>query len=861
MSKKSLKVGIATLLVLLIAMATASAAEQDVTLEANNITVKFISVEYDTSVTPNKVIEDYGNLLKFEVIYTPGKGSIQLIDNSTGNYVWAATLSGSGYDTFSLDTTALGLMPGEYNLKIKQISTGDTFDLLADKGTIISIKSAKPMVTVTLKNPSNQIAKGDNVSYEVAVYGSDEFTWYLTGPFKETGMNATVTALTNHKATVTFNTTRILADWNGSTGAYSFKVVSGETEVSTTFYIVNPTVTVNVDKDEVRLGESVKVTGTTNVAETGSEFDDGNDNKVTIEVQDSDGNVVLNTTANIDADGSFEKEITFGLDMATGTYKIVATVTTGAYIDDDSVTIEVKDPELKITMDKISFARGETISIKGTTSLPAGTEVVISGLGAFCSDVAGDVRVLVDSEGNFATVDYTVKADASLSTYTVKAKVLTSTGSVLVEDSVSIKIVRQSLDAALDKTTVVKGGKIKVTGTTTVAKVYIFADADGVFDGVTKLPYENKAFTPTGAMAVDVKDDKFEKTITVLTTADAGAYTLYVFAPADANIVDPVSDAQRIFSVQVVEVGFVEVPEVIKMVRGDDVTVEVKVNAPNPDDVYVNGTFKGYGIDVTMQFTQGTEEGVFELPLYPFYNDTTGTLESTGTPDQLLATGMYTLTLRLYYKGGKEVEEAKTSIPVEVVAPELNVDVPAEVKKGDQLTVVVSTNRGEGYDGIYVVLKAPMKTYTQRLYTDENGMATATFETFGLDIGEYKIYVRDTMGTINGELKDFYDIDPTDAYARQYYAQDDVLVVKAVSIVEELAPTPTPTPEATPTPTPEPTPTPTPEKTPTPEPTPTATPEETPTPTPTREEKPTPGFEAVFAVAGLLAVAYLLRRK
>ena len=66
------------------------------------------------------------------------------------------------------------------------------------------------------------------------------------------------------------------------------------------------------------------------------------------------------------------------------------------------------------------------------------------------------------------------------------------------------------------------------------------------------------------------------------------------------------------------------------------------------------------------------------------------------------------------------------------------------------------------------------------------------------------------------------------------------------------APTPTPTPVVSPTPTPEVTPTPTPpEVTPTPPPV-------TPTPTPT--PKP-PGFEAVFAIAGLLAIAYLVLRR
>jgi PGF-CTERM protein len=66
-------------------------------------------------------------------------------------------------------------------------------------------------------------------------------------------------------------------------------------------------------------------------------------------------------------------------------------------------------------------------------------------------------------------------------------------------------------------------------------------------------------------------------------------------------------------------------------------------------------------------------------------------------------------------------------------------------------------------------------------------------------------------------------------------------------------------PAATATPTPTPTPTATPKPTVMPTPTPTPTPTATPTPTPTPKA---PGFEAIFAIAGLLAIAYVvLRRK
>ncbi|MGB2728516.1 MAG: PGF-CTERM sorting domain-containing protein [Halobacteriota archaeon] len=70
-------------------------------------------------------------------------------------------------------------------------------------------------------------------------------------------------------------------------------------------------------------------------------------------------------------------------------------------------------------------------------------------------------------------------------------------------------------------------------------------------------------------------------------------------------------------------------------------------------------------------------------------------------------------------------------------------------------------------------------------------------------------------------------------------------------ITPEPTPSPSPTPTAFPSLTPTPTPTPTPLVAPSPSP---AAP--TPTPTP-----PAPGFEAIFAIAGLLAVAYLVRRR
>ena len=81
----------------------------------------------------------------------------------------------------------------------------------------------------------------------------------------------------------------------------------------------------------------------------------------------------------------------------------------------------------------------------------------------------------------------------------------------------------------------------------------------------------------------------------------------------------------------------------------------------------------------------------------------------------------------------------------------------------------------------------------------------------------------------------------------------DTVTVEILAAVPSPSPSPSPTVSPTPTPTP----------TPTPSPSPAASPvaPTTPTPTPSPSPSPTPGFEAIFAVAGLLTIAYLVLRR
>jgi len=147
----------------------------------------------------------------------------------------------------------------------------------------------------------------------------------------------------------------------------------------------------------------------------------------------------------------------------------------------------------------------------------------------------------------------------------------------------------------------------------------------------------------------------------------------------------------------------------------------------------------------------------------------------------------------------------------------LKLDPISAVGVGEPLVVTGESNRKDGYP-IVVTCKGPVELDPQTVKL-ENGTFSVTFDTSKATAGEYLVKADDGDGH-------------TDE--------------KTVEILETI-PTPTP-PPTTPVPTPTPTIA--------PPPTPTPTPAPTPTPTPGA-----PGFEAVFAIAGLLAIAYLVLRR
>nr|CBH37923.1 hypothetical secreted protein [uncultured archaeon] len=153
----------------------------------------------------------------------------------------------------------------------------------------------------------------------------------------------------------------------------------------------------------------------------------------------------------------------------------------------------------------------------------------------------------------------------------------------------------------------------------------------------------------------------------------------------------------------------------------------------------------------------------------------------------------------------------------------VKLDPVAAVNAGAPLDVTGTSNRQQGYV-IVVTCKGPVELAPHTVKV-ENDTFGCVFDTTTATTGEYIVKADDGDGHVD-EVEVFI----TGKAMQEAEAAVEKAAEVAKEIVEEITATPVPTPKPTPAPTPEPTP------------------------------KP-PGFEAIFAIAGLLAVAYLVHRR
>ncbi len=677
----------------------------------------------------------------------------------------------------------------------------------------------------------------------------------------------------------------IPADW--MEGVYVAKIVAGNksykepsdptrSEAVATFKVEKPDIlSIDVPAQHVK-GTDLVITGTTNLQKSGTKNDNETkypnvENIATLEITDLNDNTKATATAYIDEGGSFKFKIdNFGKDLDTGYYKVKITIDSGALTDTETTTFELVKATLKLTADKYSVTRGSSVTFTIDTNLKINSAVNFtiedqrivdhtksgSKTETYYVDALGDVKIKI-----------TVDTEAPLTDYKFKAEI----PNLGVSDEVIITVVKQALNITAEKNVAVRGGSVRFTGTTTADIVYIYASERDVFEvsgtPVAELPSETEltgSYLDTAKVYPDT-NDKLDFKISVNKNADPGAYYLYFYAPANTSKVDRASDAQAVIAITVTDprIVSVDIPSRIPY-QG---AVEVSILTDPGDRENVRLDFVLEGMNIKARPSDFGLAGMW-MPDAKNYVNFTLDLKNYKNGDKQIEPGLYVFTVKLYLctdsscSSTEEVDSARTEKLVEIVPQTLDVEIsPSTIVVGDKITVTITTNREgkAGYDHIWITMVGPNYKAVQRVTLDSSGKGVATFETIGLSAGTYKFYIRDTAGTINEDqitenklVEDLYNLDPADPIARVYGAQDDILVVKTIELLEKAVTTTT---TATTTTTVVTTTTTT---------TTVATTTTTTTTATTTTTTPgggIPGFEAVFAIAGLLAVAYLLRRR
>ena len=949
--------------------------------DVSNVSVGSVTiVSAPTTVTTpppgaeNIIKFDYGAVVKVEVISVPEPGEdtiVQVISESTGETVSPPDLKVSG--TGSLDIT--GLEPGNYYLKV--INAGNTLDTsdpttwdkksvgtdfveIGDgnfdvkiKGAsdvewvndeaplIIQIKTAIPKIDIELKNPMKPPAIGDMLVFKVrvsGVAGTFNVKYSFSGPYDDSSLPGAITPGTTDTLTsgewkeVKIDTTKLVGV---SAGMYSFtvKVMSGTDIIakkSIDVELKRPEVTVDMPSSVV-LFRSISLKGTSNVAETGSEYDAGGSNMIIIYAFTPDGTLIkynsatgeyelspykrtdinvetnddlnkVTKTIDIQSGGEWKLMKSIPAEFDTGSYEIDVIVTTDlSKISDPNFRsrstnyVIVTKPKISIELPYLVYAPGQSIIIKGTTNLDSGHKVVIE----FPEDllvydvvsktpVPSPIEVYTDENGNWETPKYYINPDAEYKSYTIKVHLEEYPSAI---DVVSIYVRKVTVEAELGMTKLTRSSEVTLTGKAPTDTVFLFTDEKDIFENVGKMPATEKGDLSTlppeqQPMVIRTSEGEFTVTLTVTDIARDGSYILYVVASPDGRSFDLSTDPYTLISVTILPIGIVKKPDEIKIVRGTEYRVFIEVNGEPEKDVFACYTLEGKGVKVTkgaipstggVSFTNNngftkwneTEEGTWFMfvDLYPYYDIEEGMLTSSWDCEvkdtvKLLPAGTYDFTIHIYTKdpdSGIFTETSSAPIVLEIEPIVIDVNVNRTVVRGEDLRVEIKENRvvTTSYDHIYVILDTGTKLRKfSRVPLDPNGTAVVEIPTADLKEGKYYLYVRDTMGTECGRnisepprIEDYYKIPPTDSYALHYAADDDALVGPIeIEIVAPGVVTPTPTTPAPTTPTPT-TPPPT---------TPPTTVVTTPPPTTTT---PSPGFEAIFAIAGLIAIAYLLRRR
>ena len=704
-------------------------------------TVQVVRYEYGTSFelgVTNKLDNDGGLTVKLKNLATGKTITVGSMDK------------GVPYKVFKVS----GLSAGYYSVYIvgPDNKNWDTATYTsAGIPYVVLVYNAFPTISITLNNPRTPIAKGDDAYFTIHVTGlAGPTTVYanVTGPFA----NKLVYTKTLGWKYGTIWYLHVPTN-NSNSGEWKITVHALDSKKSMTFKVEGVSVTANLPS-VVYLGQSIKIEGTSNLAETGSVYDNGTLNHVNVTIYNPSGVVVYKATnVHIKSDGTWEcvNDWTPALasTTATGSYKVVVhAVATKTEDDTETYYVLVKEPTISINLAP-SYVRGEGLHVQGTSNLGANVALVIHITGGNLNDypllindtsnpfsvpasgvwVPGasvpyeNIYVYTSADGSWQTEKLYINPHAARTTYTVKVYVANRPSVIAVG---TINVVKATLTAKLSMSTVTLGSQVTLKGTSPVEDIFLFTSDKNVFENVGEMPPSDKAANvatlPAQYKPMHIKTiaggNTFEVTLKVSKNASYGTYTLYVVASPNGTSFDLSKDAYIQLPVTIEPVGIIYAPDTFTITQGSAKKLFVEVNAKPNDVVYACYTLEGHGVDIKKGATPSTTSVTFAnnnqlvkwnetangtywmfATIYPYYDTIRKVLVSDYTnmnTEKLLPVGTYTLTIHLYTKdpdSGMFEETASKEITMDVQPVIMTVTCPSEVVKGEPIKLVIHENR------------------------------------------------------------------------------------------------------------------------------------------------------------------------
>ena len=543
-----------------------------------------------------------------------------------------------------------------------------------------------PTISIDVKTP--EVAKGDIAWFDITIKnapGTATVDYTLIGPYDMSGgalsdTNPGVTpvgtvlggSLTSTGGTVSVNTYVLCTQYNAVPGTYKLtvRVRDGGNVLKTesaTFQLED----IEVDLASpmtAKIGEKVKIKGLTNVADTGTIYDDayfgGTSNGVTIVVTAPDRNVVVAGNPVTDANGVIQTSVYFSgaapvsvsggeweiptslylhPALSTGSYRIDVTVTTAPGLSETKTFyFTVTEPAMEFDFEKLSYVRGEEIVLKGSAEIAEEDDVRILiacredptytqlleeyRLGTFVVDTLGTrqgIAVFLSADKTFRTAEFHIDMNAPKRVYTFEAILFYRdvVGGVIVWQETtykavgSIRVVKSTVNATLSETKLTRGAEVTLSGKANLDTVYLFTDKFNVFESVPRLPDDDNPFNRNQIVdengnivspyAINTAEDgTFETILKINRDIRPDTYILYVFEPSDRT--GQVFDPRE-DAIAMLAVQIIE----FEISAPDEIeivrgdTVDIFVRVNgDPDLVAVRAEIEGRGVDVAEERLQ-----------------------------------------------------------------------------------------------------------------------------------------------------------------------------------------------------------------------------------------------------------------